>query len=365
MRLVCDRCGARFHIADDLVRGKPVKVRCRRCGATLEALPPTVARTYRRRRQPTRPPPLPAERAEWFLVVGEGYHGPMGLTELRHRVQRGEANGVDLVWREGLDDWEAIGSLAELRIALDASPMVQRTFPPALQASPPRAAIVEPSGVIGGEVAATGPAPRQAPAQPRHPAPLARQQTQPMARWPVLTLVASGLALVAAVVVVIFGRGRPEPAPILATPVEFVAPRRPGPEGVPGPHRHGPMEIHARRGRAPRGPAEARPPAPDAAQEPTPAPLQKDFTVAAAAQIHRRNRGALAACDGLAERRGEHLDGTRARFTVRVSAEGEVDTTVTGEGISASLLLCYRSVASQFQAPAIGRRYSVIFSHVH
>jgi hypothetical protein len=280
----------------------------------------------------------------------------MGLTELRHRVQRGEAKGHDRVWREGVADWELIRNLAELRPALEASPMVQRTSPPAL--APPRET-APPAAVQGS--APESPAPTPAPARPQ-----VQPQVQPMARWPVLTLAASGLVLLAAVVVVILGRRGPGPAtPASSKTVVFMAPRQPGPEAT-APARHGPMEIRAQRGRrSPRRRVEATPPvSPDAAPE-LPPQLQKDFTVATATQIHRSNRSVLAACDGLAERRGERLKGTRARFTVRVSAEGKVETTVTGEGLSSSLLLCYSSVAGQFQAPAVGRPYSVVFSHVH
>ena len=37
MKFVCDSCGMRYHIADQLVRGKIVKIRCKRCKHILEA----------------------------------------------------------------------------------------------------------------------------------------------------------------------------------------------------------------------------------------------------------------------------------------------------------------------------------------
>ena len=85
-----------------------------------------------------------------------------------------------------------------------------------------------------------------------------------------------------------------------------------------------------------------------------------------AAQILRHNRASLAACDRLAERRGETLrSGSRAEFRVRVEDDGRATVQVSGQGISATTLTCYRSVATEWKLPQIGEAYSTVFAHVH
>jgi hypothetical protein len=301
----------------------------------------------------------------------------MALAELRARIQRGEAAGEDLVWRAGLSDWQPIGHQAELSQSLEASPPVLRVAPAPLSSKeePPLFEVIQ-----GGQAAAVArPSPR--PASAPRPTPAARPAARPVPRWPMLTLAASGLVLVAAVVVVVAGRSGPAsptvapvavPAPVQTPEQEEPQEEPQAPATVPASSPTGtiaPLEIRARR--QPRQPERRSPPAaapPDAgADHDAPAaPFKRqDFGAATAARILRDNRGALAACDRLAERRGEKLEGISARFSVRVSSEGRVETTVEGEGISAALLSCYSSVASQFQAPLIGKPYRVTFRHMH
>jgi len=385
VRLVCDSCGTRFRIADELVRGKALSVRCRSCSKVLEVTAlPTPARegrgTPHRARRLTLPPPLPPGREEWYLAVGSDDVGPMGLAELRLRIRRGEVGGDDLVWREGLASWEPVIRLPEVRIALGEPRPRRRTIPPALprvrrqtvedQAESPRLTVIQ-----GGQAVALAPRARVA-TQPQpqaapHPAPVARPQ---LARWPVLALVAGGVALVVAAVMMVLSRQSPPPAPgeptaranypspAAAIPVD-PQPEAPGAGDwsghVEAPEPHDPppaIEIHVPRRRRRRAVA------PDAGR---PDSVDRNFGAAVSARILRRNRGSLAACDRLAERRGERLEGARVWFVVQVDGSDRVSVTVRGDGISPALLSCYRSMSSNWRIPRVGRPFAVRFHHVH
>jgi len=365
VRTVCDSCGARFRIADDLVRGRTVKVRCRRCGAAVEVSLPAG----RGRRSP---PPPPAGPEEWYLAVGAGCIGPLSMEELHLRVQRGEVGAEDLIWREGLSGWETIARVPAVRVALGLPRLPRRTNPPLLPVldSPPLAAGAPRLAVINGQAAVAAQI-QPAPAQPA-PRPTPAPAPRPLARWPVVLLILGSLALALAAVVVLLGR---EPAPdgTTAAPRRPVhQPRRPvylppeqeiDEEPYEGPvveEPPPPFEVFARRQPQRSGPTDAGAVAADAGAD-----AGKHLDVTMAARILRRNRGSLSACDQLAERRGERLEGNRARFAVRVDAAGQVTVAVSGEGLSAQLLACYRSMVSQWEIPRIGRPYATQFSHVH
>jgi hypothetical protein len=126
------------------------------------------------------------------------------------------------------------------------------------------------------------------------------------------------------------------------------------------------VEVRGRRARTARPPETRADAAPPALGEP-PGLLDRadDRRTALAAQILRRNRASLLACDRLAERRGELLrSGSRAEFRVRVDHDRAV-VQVSGQGLSLQTLACYRSVASEWRLPQTGAAYSTVFSHVH
>jgi DNA-directed RNA polymerase subunit RPC12/RpoP len=58
--------------------------------------------------------PPPAPKAEWFYLDNGQRIGPLPLQSLQGLVQTGRLLPHDLVWKEGMDDWQAIGSLPGL-----------------------------------------------------------------------------------------------------------------------------------------------------------------------------------------------------------------------------------------------------------
>lgn len=89
----------------------------------------------------------------------------------------------------------------------------------------------------------------------------------------------------------------------------------------------------------------------------------RDMETALAHRVYRRNRSALMACDKLAERRGEVIDGTQVDFEIKVSKEGKGAPKITGKRLSRRRAFCLRSMASQWKYPVIGAAYTLAFQH--
>jgi TonB family protein len=108
MKIVCDACGTRYSIEDSRVAGRSFKIRCKQC-AHIILLPGTRAPTAE-----------PAAAGTWHAVI-DGMPRPIGVDDLRQLRAAGVLDDRTLVWREGLDDWRALGSVDELRPAGPAS----------------------------------------------------------------------------------------------------------------------------------------------------------------------------------------------------------------------------------------------------
>jgi predicted Zn finger-like uncharacterized protein len=119
VRLICEACGSRYRIADERVRGKIVKIQCRKCATVLEAhLPaeaPSASSSSSKKKpppKPPRPPPLPEK--EWFVAAGGNIAGPVSLAELKLAMRNGELGPDDLIWRAGLETWQPIAMVSQV-----------------------------------------------------------------------------------------------------------------------------------------------------------------------------------------------------------------------------------------------------------
>ena len=179
MKFVCDRCQTKYSIADDKVRGKVLKVRCKTCqnvitvreaGAkpSVGALAPVRTsqrpssgpmatlgesheepseRTFvapapaglmadllnnQQGRRPTPPPPPPVgDGIEWFLALDGGQQGPFPRKLLVDRLLALPKDADVHVWNDKMDGWKAPKDVPEVADDLAARK------PPAPPARPP------------------------------------------------------------------------------------------------------------------------------------------------------------------------------------------------------------------------------------
>src|SRR5215207_424248 len=106
MKIVCDACSAKYSIADDKVKGKVFKIRCKKCsniivvrgnaGAGEEA--PSAAydqketRVYDYQGYDDAGGPA-ADEPVWHLVIDQEQVGPIAATEVQRRFASGEIDG--------------------------------------------------------------------------------------------------------------------------------------------------------------------------------------------------------------------------------------------------------------------------------
>jgi predicted Zn finger-like uncharacterized protein len=121
MKIVCDHCATKYSIADEKVRGKLFKIRCKKCshiivvqgtsGGAEAAAGQDVGANGAVAAQASASGAAPG--AVWHLVIDREQVGPMTAEDVRKRRARGEITGDTYAWREGFGDWQRLSAIAE------------------------------------------------------------------------------------------------------------------------------------------------------------------------------------------------------------------------------------------------------------
>ena len=103
MKIVCDSCGTKYSIADEKVRGKVFKIRCKKCSHIIvvrggESAPEAAA---------------PATDGGWHVVIDGEQVGPLSDADVRNKIERGELKPDTYTWKEGFADWVKLSSVPE------------------------------------------------------------------------------------------------------------------------------------------------------------------------------------------------------------------------------------------------------------
>jgi predicted Zn finger-like uncharacterized protein len=127
MKIVCDNCSTKYSIADEKVRGKVFKIKCKKCSHIIvvkgDVAPEQQAGfdqkdtrvfDYSGLEGGQAGGAAAAQDAIWHLVIDREQVGPLTIAEVAAKVDRGEADAETYVWREGFADWQRLGSVDEL-----------------------------------------------------------------------------------------------------------------------------------------------------------------------------------------------------------------------------------------------------------
>jgi predicted Zn finger-like uncharacterized protein len=111
MKFVCERCHTRYSIADDKVRQKILKIRCKTCENVITVRDPgSDGGEPAGRAAPPPPPRAPAggvaAAREWFVAVNGEQVGPMTRSDTARRVLQSKQDDEIYVWKHGLDGWK-------------------------------------------------------------------------------------------------------------------------------------------------------------------------------------------------------------------------------------------------------------------
>jgi predicted Zn finger-like uncharacterized protein len=125
MKVVCESCQAKYQVPDERVAGKKLKIRCKRCGATVlirgDLMQGSAGQTVEGQFSgpaeslaPVETSPQETAGFEWHVSLDGDTRGPFSIDELRVWLNT-TASGWDAhVWHEGFPDWVDARACAEL-----------------------------------------------------------------------------------------------------------------------------------------------------------------------------------------------------------------------------------------------------------
>src|SRR5690349_19825596 len=141
MKISCQSCQAKYTIADEKVAGKTVKIKCKKCGATIvvhgeggAAGAPgldagAVAAPHEddgegegdTRVFGNEGGPAPGSD-EWTVTITDDEQRSLTPAQILIEYQRGVITGDSYVWKDGMADWLPLSSVPELMAVIGAPP---------------------------------------------------------------------------------------------------------------------------------------------------------------------------------------------------------------------------------------------------
>src|SRR5258708_7094975 len=122
MKISCQSCQSKYNVADEKVQGKVVKIRCRKCGATI-VVDGNAPQTANGSVVPS-PNAALAEAGgdgQWHVNVSETDQRSMTLPELVDAYNSSVVNQETFIWTDGMDDWKPLGEVETVVAALHAA----------------------------------------------------------------------------------------------------------------------------------------------------------------------------------------------------------------------------------------------------
>jgi predicted Zn finger-like uncharacterized protein len=109
MRIECDKCAAKYSIADEKVRGKTFKIRCKKCSNVIIVRDKVAGEDGGDAAEE----PASSEDAGggWHVAIDGDTVGPLPEDEVRRRYEAGQIDKSTSVWREGFEDWLELGQI--------------------------------------------------------------------------------------------------------------------------------------------------------------------------------------------------------------------------------------------------------------
>ncbi len=170
MKITCESCGAKYTIADDKVRGRKVKIRCKGCGTAIvvdgqqesagPSTPPEAANAADvdatipiDTGAPSISAPPPSNDGKWSVNLSETDQRTLSTQEIVDGWKSGLVTTDAFVWREGMADWLPVLESAELASLLKAGSKPKNAKPSQTPAARPASAS-PPARVSGGRAPA-------------------------------------------------------------------------------------------------------------------------------------------------------------------------------------------------------------------
>jgi len=108
MKIACESCGARYSIAEEKVRGKAFRIRCKRCGEAM------IVRGAEATADPAPPGGASEVGPVWHLVLDGEPRGPFRTDTVTQMLAGGSIDEDTYVWRSGREAWSRLGEVEAL-----------------------------------------------------------------------------------------------------------------------------------------------------------------------------------------------------------------------------------------------------------
>lgn len=142
MKVVCESCQAKYQVPDERVAGKKLKIRCKRCGATV-LIRGDLAQVAEHAQSGVDASELshaaPAAELEWHASIDGQSYGPFDTSTLLHWLDAQPGGWDAHVWRDGFSDWVEVRACPELMAAAPPSALpeaVPAATEPGMYAAP-------------------------------------------------------------------------------------------------------------------------------------------------------------------------------------------------------------------------------------
>ncbi|XYI01808.1 zinc-ribbon domain-containing protein [Sorangium sp. So ce1128] len=119
MKITCQSCQSKYTVSDEKVQGRTVKIKCRKCGATILVNSSGVT-TNGGVADPVSGTSVPNDGTTYLVNVADGDQRSMSLAEIVASYQAGVINAETYIWADGMADWQPLGQVDTIVAALHA-----------------------------------------------------------------------------------------------------------------------------------------------------------------------------------------------------------------------------------------------------
>ncbi|TKD09293.1 zinc-ribbon domain-containing protein [Polyangium fumosum] len=147
MKITCQSCQSKYTVSDEKVQGKTVKIKCRKCGATILVNSSGATTTNADAASAAGAEEAAADGGAYQINVAEGDQRTMSLQEIVQAYNSSVITADTYVWADGMGDWQPLGQVQAIVDALNAA--AQGASAPQPAPEPARAAVKK-DGARGG-----------------------------------------------------------------------------------------------------------------------------------------------------------------------------------------------------------------------
>jgi predicted Zn finger-like uncharacterized protein len=155
MKIICQSCQSKYNVADEKVQGKTVKIRCRKCGATIVVSGNGASAEPSGAGQAGPGPAMTGADGDgqYHVNVSDGDQRTMTIAEIVQAYNEGAVNQETYLWTDGMDDWLPLAQVDAIVAALNSA-----ALPPApAPTGGPDAPTVETRAAVVAAAAAAAP----------------------------------------------------------------------------------------------------------------------------------------------------------------------------------------------------------------